>query len=86
MKPERVQTDDTSPAVKAPRQLLSHRLEFDTFGDAARFLGQLGDLADSTQDIEVEWRNGVVTVRVASDGGLLTSRETAFMERVRGIA
>lgn len=80
MKPERVQTEKPGP-----RQLLSHRLEFDTFSEAASFIGQLGELADHTQCLEVELRGGEVTVRVGSAVSELTSRETAFMERLRGI-
>ena len=81
MKPERVQDEESEP-----RQLLSHRLEFDSFSEAACFIGQLGELADRTQSLEVELRGGEVTVRVGSAASKLTSRETAFMERVRGIA
>ena len=81
MKPERIQTEDATP-----RQLLSHRLQFEDFSQAAFFIGQLGELADAAQSFEVDMRGGEVTVRVGSTAAELTSRETAFMERVRGIA
>ncbi|MDA8017808.1 MAG: hypothetical protein MPN21_10205 [Thermoanaerobaculia bacterium] len=79
--PERRHDEDS-----APRQLLCHRFRFDSFSEAARFVGQLGDLADASQSLEVELRDGDVTVRVGSSTSELTSRETIFMERIRGIA
>lgn len=81
MKPERVQEEDPSP-----RQLLSHQLQFDSFDQAARFVGRLGDLADEGQNLEVDLRNRSVTVRVGSPASELTPRETAFMARLRGMA
>lgn len=81
MKPERVQQEEP-----AAQQLLSQQLEFASFSEAARFVGQLGDLADATQRLEVELRDRSVTVRVGSHASGLTAREEAFMQRLKGLA
>lgn len=81
MKPERVQTEEPTT-----RQLLSQQLEFDSFEQAARFVGRLGDLKDETQSLEVDLRDRIVTVRIGSHASELTSREMAFMARLEGLA
>lgn len=86
MKPERVQLVDPSP-----RPVLSQRLEFDSIGEAVRFIGKMSELADQSladehQSLEIDLRNLVVTVRVGAAASVLTARESDFMERVRGIA
>lgn len=68
------------------RQLLSQDFEFESLGEATRFVGELAQVAAEDQNLEVELRGERVTVRIAGAGRSLSSRETAFMERIRGLA